>query len=138
MAPIIKVPEQFLLVKYAEARVPGVSNSEDLELGANCQLFAYQFLLYYGKWLPPFRSSELWEDTAFTSQVFTIEPLDLLLFNKEDKAWGAHMGVALGEGVVIHLSKEIGSPVVWTFAEFANHLEYAYFIGAKRVLANTR
>lgn len=46
--------------------------------GANCQLFAYEFLRYHGLEIPDFRSSELWGDQEYTCITVTLKPLDLI------------------------------------------------------------
>ncbi|WKW50268.1 hypothetical protein [Rhodomicrobium lacus] len=61
-----------------------------------------------------------------------IEPLDLLFFNREAKTYCAHVGLYMGAGLVAHLAKHVGTPTLWTLADFAARPEYASFIGAKR------
>jgi len=101
--------------------------------GANCQNFAYEILRHFGLDVPYLRSSNLWEDTEHTTIADEPRALDLLLFNRMEKPWGAHVALHVGDGQAIHLSKKIGSPVVWPFARFHEQPEYAVFIGAKRV-----
>ena len=128
---MLEVPPHFMQVRYNTACYPGAR--EGLEHGANCQLFAYELLRHFGLTLPNFRSSELWEDTTYTEKVVEFKPLDLLLWNKTQVAWGAHIGVYLGDNQVIHLSKAVGTAALWTLADFQKHERYTYFIGAKRV-----
>lgn len=45
--------------------------------GANCQLFAYEFLRGHGFVIPALRSSDLWKDTEHTFAVAFPEPFDL-------------------------------------------------------------
>ncbi len=130
---MLEIPAAFWHVPYVDARIPGVPEPEDLAARANCQLFAYQLLRYHGKHVPDFRSSELWTDDTYTMRVTSFEPLDLMLYNRTPEPWGAHVGVYVGDDQVIHLSKEIGRPVLFRCAEFATHARYACFIGAKRV-----
>ncbi|HEU0030458.1 MAG TPA: NlpC/P60 family protein [Kofleriaceae bacterium] len=130
---MLAVPERFLDVAYVGARVPGVGDPDDLAAGANCQVFAYALLRHHGLVLPPFRSSELWDDDTYTARVTEFEPLDLMLYHDVPEAFGAHVGVYLGDGAVIHLSKQNGRPVIQPHASFAALPKYAYFIGAKRV-----
>jgi hypothetical protein len=80
-----------------------------------------------------FRSSDLWDDTRDTIAAENPEPLDLLLFNRSQGAWGAHVAVFLGDSQAIHLSKQIRRPVIWTLTQFAVNPLYRCFIGAKRV-----
>lgn len=119
-------------VRYNASCCPGVARG--LEHGANCQHFAYELLRHFGSVIPNFRSSELWEDTVHTEKVFNFKPLDLLLWNKTPQAWGAHVGVYLDDNQVIHLSKAVSLPSVWAIEEFQQHEQYAFFIGAKRII----
>jgi murein DD-endopeptidase / murein LD-carboxypeptidase len=134
---MLAIPEYFLAIPYDSTCYPGASGPKGLESGANCQRFAYELLRYFGYAVPDLRSSDLWEDTNFTKQVSEFEPLDLLLWNKIDQAWGAHVGVYLGEGKAIHISKKIGVPAIWPVEQFTEQEEYKIFIGAKRVLAKS-
>jgi cell wall-associated NlpC family hydrolase len=118
-------------VRYNASFYPGVQKG--LEHGANCQHFAYELLRHFGLILPDFRSSELWEDCVYTNPAKELKPLDLLLWNKTPEAWGTHVGVYLGDGQVIHLSKAVGIVSIWMLEEFQKHEQYAFFIGAKRV-----
>jgi cell wall-associated NlpC family hydrolase len=58
-----------------------------------------------------------------------------LLFNPTPDAYGAHVGVYLGEGRVLHLAKRIGKPAVWPLDRFAREPGYETLIGAKRVIS---
>ncbi len=104
-------------------------------MGANCQLFAYEVLRHFGLAAPALRSSDLWTDTRATIRVSAARPLDLLLFNATDDAYGAHVGVRVDEGRVLHLCAEMGRPAVWDMTEFAAHERYRVLIGIKRVVA---
>ncbi|MEU7410025.1 MULTISPECIES: hydrolase [Streptomyces] len=109
-----------------------------LERGANCQLFAYEVLRHFGLAVPALRSSELWADTQSTARVPVAQPLDLMLFNATDDAYGAHVGVMVGEGRVLHLCAEAGRPAVWGMTEFATRRRYRVLIGIKRVLGTAQ
>jgi lipoprotein Spr len=122
----LEIPPRFFRVRYDGRRYPGSA-------GANCQRFAYEMLRHFGCEIPDFRSSELWADTCCTRRVKRMRPLDLLLFNRTRRAWGAHVAVYLGRGRAIHLCKAIGRPAVWSFDEFAACDRYRVFVGAKRV-----
>ena len=100
----IKIPKAFYDVEYKADRIPGVENQSDLTLGANCQVFAYALLNANGLHVPNDRSSELWSDTNYSEVVTDFEPLDLMLYSPTGEAYGAHVGVYIGEGKVIHLS----------------------------------
>jgi cell wall-associated NlpC family hydrolase len=65
--------------------------------------------------------------------VQSLQPLDLLLWNKHEDAYGAHVGVYIGDGEAVHLSKEIGYPVLTPVDDFPNNPLYRVFIGAKQV-----
>ena len=131
---MIDIPPRFFEVTYKGAHYPGSPKVNGLEGGANCQVFAYELLRHHGVTVPDLRSSDLWEDTQFTTQVTDLQPLDILLWNKTDNPWGAHVGVYLGENKVIHLSKANHTAVIWTLEEFLKQPAYTVFIGAKRVL----
>jgi hypothetical protein len=133
----LPIPARFRAVRYDGSRYPGVGCG--LEEGANCQKFAYEFIRHHGCVIPDFRSAELWADTAYTQAISKpapegFEPLDLVLFHSTPDAWGAHVGVYLGQGLILHLSRQVGRPVIWSFKDFASRPEYAFHIGAKRVL----
>lgn len=139
MAQVLhQLPAAFWTVPYVGSRFPGsraVTDRPGLAMGANCQLFAYEVLRYFDLAPPVLRSSELWTDTQTTSRVSVAQPLDLLLFNATDDAYGAHVGVWVDEGRVLHLCAETGRPVVWEMAEFAARERYRVLIGIKRVIA---
>ena len=126
------LPAWFRSVRYDGARLP--DGGHDLSEGANCQRYAYAVLAHFGIELPPWRSSELWEDSERTRRVASFEPLDLLLFNRDAKPFGAHVAVYAGAGRALHLAKSEGRPALWSLAEFAAREEYHVLIGVKRGL----
>ncbi|WP_228034200.1 hydrolase [Streptomyces spongiae] len=129
------IPDAWWSTPYVGARFPGsrsVKAHPGLAEGANCQFFAYEVLRLHGIDMPAWRSSELWHDTGRTTRVSAPEPLDLVLFNAGEDAWGAHVGVVVDEGRVLHLSAEMGRPAVWSMAEFAARDRYRTLIGFKR------
>lgn len=128
----IEVPPAFRDIRYDAARHPQAV-AFGFDNGANCQLWAYALLKHFGVDVPPFRSSELWDDAEFTELVRDFEPLDLLLFNDADSAWGAHVAVYLGDGFVAHLSRQVGVPEVRSVEEMLGNPKYRMLIGAKRV-----
>jgi hypothetical protein len=128
----IEVPPEFRCTPYDDARHPGAAEF-DFDRGANCQLWAYALLKHFGIEVPPFRSSELWDDNEFGVAVHEMEPLDLVLFNDTDHSWGAHVGVYLGAGVVAHLSRHIGLPEVRTIEEMLRTPKYRVLVGTKRM-----
>jgi len=132
-----RLPATFWNVPYVGARFPGsraVTERPGLALGANCQLFAFEVLRHFDLAPPALRSSELWTDTRATVRVSVAQPLDLLLFNATDDAYGAHVGVRVDEGRVLHLCAEAGRPAVWEMADFATRERYRVLIGIKRVI----
>ncbi|MCX4572413.1 hydrolase [Streptomyces sp. NBC_01571] len=130
-----RLPELIWSTPYVGRRFPGsrsVAERPGLADGANCQFFAYEVLRHLGPRLPPWRSSELWADTVLTERVRESRPQDLALFNHGDEAWGAHVGVVVGEGRVLHLCAEVGRPVIWPLREFATRERYRTLLGFKR------
>jgi len=130
---MISIPPHFLTIPYNGDNFPGAEGFDGLTEGANCQVFAYTLLAHHGIELPLFRSSELWDDDQFTRVVTDFEPLDLLLFHETNQAFGAHIGVYVGDGYVLHLAKHRGLPIVETIAELQKHPRHRVFIGTKRV-----
>ncbi|WP_282692733.1 hydrolase [Streptomyces sp. CC208A] len=134
---ITRLPADFWTVRYDGSRFPGaaaVAARPGLAAGANCQLFAYEVLRHFGLRPPDLRSSELWDDTAATVRVPVARPLDLLLFNSTDRAYGAHVGVWTGDDAILHLCAEVGRPAVWRPEDFAVRGRYGVLLGAKRAL----
>ena len=136
-SPVVDhIPAALWHVPYKASRFPGspaVADRPDLAEGANCQLFAYEVLRHFGLAPPALRSSDLWADARDTIRVPVAEPLDLLLFNATEDAYGAHLGVSAGEGRVLHLCREVGRPAVWDMEEFAARDRYRVLVGVKRV-----
>ncbi|MGW4898402.1 hydrolase [Kitasatospora sp. NPDC004240] len=131
-----QLPAGYWNVPYVGARHPGspaVAERPGLAEGANCQLYAYAVLARFGPAPPPLRSDELWADREHTVRVRTPRLLDLLLFNAGADAYGAHVGVWLGEDAVLHLCREVGLPAVWPLADFAARERYAVLVGIKRM-----
>lgn len=133
---MIELPDSFWEVRYVGARYPGspaVLARPGLADGANCQLFAYEVLRHFGYDPPDLRSSELWDDTVSTQRVAVPRPLDLVLVNSTNDAWGAHMGVWADDDRVLHLCAETGRPALWGLAQFAARPSYRELVGYKRV-----
>jgi murein DD-endopeptidase / murein LD-carboxypeptidase len=133
---MLEIPELFWTVEYDGENLPRESGGYQLTGGANCQVFAYAILQHFGIAIPPLRSSDLWSDTRFTRRVSGYRPLDLLLFNRTEAAWGAHVALFVGENKAIHLSASEGRPVIWRLEDFAIREQYAVLLGGKRVLAS--
>lgn len=129
----LPIPPQFRDVPYNAEHFPGAGTS-GLEDGANCQQYAYSVLRYFGFVIPDFRSSELWEDTLHTRVSPAMQPFDLVLLNREPRAYGAHVGLCVGDGLILHLSRGIGMPALETLAEMQARPEYSHLIGCKSIL----
>jgi cell wall-associated NlpC family hydrolase len=130
-----RLPPWIWATPYVGRRFPGsrsVTERPGLAHGANCQLFAYEVLRYFAVDLPDWRSSELWADSGRTERVHPPRPLDLVLFNAEGNAWGAHVGLVLGKSRILHLCAEVGRPAVWSLQEFAARERYRTLLGFKR------
>jgi hypothetical protein len=89
-------------------------------------------LRHFGRTIPDFRSSELWDDENYTFAVEEFAPLDLILFNHARRAFGAHVGVFVGEDSVLHLARRVGAPAVWSLHAFAEIASYRVVVGGKR------
>lgn len=131
----VEIPKDFLKVYYNSSAYPG--NASGFLEGANCQHFCYEILRHNGFQIGDLRSSNLWEDCDFTKKVDKPKPFDILLFNSNKKSWGAHVGLFLGEGRIIHLAKKIGIPVIWTESKFYEQPEYKTLVGIKRPTIKT-
>ena len=130
--PALEIPARFRNVPYNGSCYPGRSGLRGLRRGANCQHFAYELLRHFGFIVPNLRSSELWADRKLSSRVYRLRRLDLVLFNRKRASWGAHVGVYLGGGKVLHLCKAVRRPQVWRLDEFVAREEYRTMPGAKR------
>ena len=97
-------------------------------------MFAYEFLRVNEIIIPNFCSSELWEDKIYTKEVKVLKPLDLMLYSKDGKSFGAHVAVYIGFGDVIHLSADNKIYEIIRHENIIKNQKYKYFIGAKRVL----
>lgn len=130
-SPILIAPK-FHDVPFDFDRYPGAPGVRGLDDGANCQLFAYEFLREHGFAIGDLRSSDLWEDTEHTYEVASPEAFDLLMVHDRPDAWGAHVLVCVGQGLFLHLSRRIGRPAVESLEEILARPYYRYLIGFKR------
>lgn len=121
-------------VPFDGSRYPGAENPSPIEDGGNCQRYAYEVLAQFGHRIDDLRSSQLWADTDTTSHVRAndLTPLDLVLLNAKADAYGAHVGLVIATDQVLHLSREVGHPAVWSLADFAVRPRYATLLGGKR------
>lgn len=62
------------------------------------------------------------------------QDLDLVLFNREPRAWGAHVAVVM-DGQLIHLCAEVGTPAVWRWSHFTERERYRSVVGLVRIQA---
>jgi hypothetical protein len=135
MASIVPgIPERFWKVRFDPAHDVDAPILKSFDASPNCQNFAYEILRHFGRSIPQLRSSNLWEDTEHTTVVSEYQPLDLLLFNRMANPWGAHVALCVGDSEAIHLSKRLGTAVVWPIKKFAERPEYRVLVGAKRTL----
>lgn len=126
-------PEWVFRAPYAGSSNPQSLPPTPMSQGANCQRFAYGVLRLFGRAVPPHRSSELWGDARLAHvDIHDLRRLDLVLFNRTDDPWGAHIAVALDEGL-LHLCSEVGRPAVWAWSDFAERERYQVVVGAIRV-----
>jgi murein DD-endopeptidase / murein LD-carboxypeptidase len=132
----LSIQLEFFDSKYDASKYPGSGKCDGLKNGSNCQYFAYELLRHFGYTVPDLRSSDLWEDTEYSEIVNEFEPLDILFFNTDSKSYGAHVGLYIGAGKVIHLSKEVGYPTIWSLEEFQSRDHYSCLIGGKRIRKN--
>ncbi len=131
---MLDLPPHFMDVRYDAARIPGCDRPHDLSLGANCQVFAYEVLRQFGWVMPDLRSSELWTDRGFLRTVTEPSMLDLMFYNATQAAYGAHLGVFAGNGMVLHLSHANGRPRYETHADLMSQPAYTCFLGARRAM----
>ena len=126
-------PRWTLTCPYRANAIPGARRPDQLEFGANCQLYAYAILALFARSVAPHRSSELWDDPALTRVALEdAEDLDLALFSPTGDAWGAHVAVVLGNRL-LHLSAEVGRPALWHWRDFAVRPRYRVLVGLIRV-----
>jgi hypothetical protein len=134
----VNIIQELLEVRYESSRIPGIDNQSNLSLGANCQVFAYEFLKVNDIEIPNFRSRELWEDEIYTKIVKDFKPLDLMLYSKDGKSFGAHLAVYIGFGDVIHLSADNRVYEIIEHENIIKNQKYKCFVGAKRVLGSKK
>lgn len=132
------IPSSYWGIPYSGKHHPGGGSSTNVFEGANCQSFAYAVLRLFGRRIPDFRFSDLWLDRGSTIVADEPRVLDLALFGGGENAWGAHVGVYLGDGRVLHLCKEEGFPALWTLGEFRSRPRYRPLVGFKRCVTGFR
>jgi murein DD-endopeptidase / murein LD-carboxypeptidase len=132
----ITIPERFQNVVYDPKCHPGAPGVRGVERGANCQQYAYEFVRAFGFIIPDLRSSDLWADIVSTQYSNQPKRFDVVLVHNAPDPWGAHVGVYLGNGHVLHLSKEIGAPAIESLQSMMRRAQYGYLIRFKRILAN--
>jgi hypothetical protein len=133
-----RLPAPYGEVAYVYERYPGAPGVAGIRAGANCQLYAYAVLAHFGLHVPPLRSSDLWDDARLHPVTDGEQPLDIVFYNRIRAAFGAHIGVVVGEDAVLHLCAEIGRPVVWPQQAFAQRPAYAVRLGARRLRSGRR
>jgi cell wall-associated NlpC family hydrolase len=130
----LALPDAFWAMRYSGAHHPGAPQTEDpLHVGrANCQVFAYTVLRFFGRRVPDLRSSEIWADRAWSQPVERFEPLDLIFWNQTFEPYGAHVGLYWGDGQALHLARSERAPVVWPLTRFAERARWQVCLGGKR------
>jgi hypothetical protein len=135
--PLVALPREYWDVPYDGARYPGAVARGELQRGANCQMWAYEVLDYFGFAVPDLRSDELWRDEVATQRISdSPKALDLVLYSVDHDAYGAHVGVWTGTAIA-HLCQEVGRPTVWAQADCDARARYAVRIGFKRPILRT-
>ena len=119
-------------VRYNGARHPLAGPGSIFDEGANCKRFVFELLRHFGYEVGAMRSSELWDDRRFTRPVSRMRQLDILMFNRTDRSWGAHLALCLGNGLAVHLSEQVGRAAIWEVSEFPKHERYRSLVGIKR------
>ena len=130
----IPIPDHLWDVRYNSDHFPGAPNFRGVDGGANCQQYAYTVLRHFGFVISDFRSSDLWDDTLHTRTASSPTPFDLVLVHRGPESYGAHVGVYVGDGLVLHLSRQINAPAVETLSEIQSREQYRHLIGFKTVL----
>lgn len=130
----LTIPECFHNVRYNADHFPGAPGADGIRGGANCQQYAYSILRHYGYQIPDLRSSDLWSDTQYTRVSAHMQPFALVLVHNEPESFGAHVGLCVGEGLILHLSRKIDAPAIETLEEMQARDEYRCLIGFKTVL----
>jgi cell wall-associated NlpC family hydrolase len=130
----IRIPERFKKVLYDNNRYPGAPGAQGVARGANCQQYAYEFVRAFGFAIPDFRSSDLWADNANTRFSQRPKRFDLVLMHNVPDPRGAHVGVFLGNDLVLHLSKAIGVPAIESIQSMMRRAQYRHLLGFKRIL----
>jgi murein DD-endopeptidase / murein LD-carboxypeptidase len=133
----LEIPKRFRRVRYNGKCYPGAPGVRGVRAGANCQQYAYEFVRAFGFTIPDLRSSGLWADVAHTATVELPQPFDLVLLNGKPNPWGAHLGVYLGNSLVLHLCKKIGAPAIESIESLTQRPKYRCLIGFKRILIGT-
>jgi lipoprotein Spr len=120
-------------IRYNSSIIPDWNKKDIIHTGANCQVYAYEILRFNNKNIPDYRSSELWEDTLYSSIVSSeYHPWDILFFNKNNDPYGAHLGIYLWDNKILHNSKDIWKPAISELNDFKKIEKYKCLIWAKR------
>jgi len=136
LAPCGGSPAWVSCAPYLSDAHPGAADPRPWGEGANCQRYAYAVLALFAREVPPHRSSELWADLRFGHPPRDdARDLDLALFGRSEKAWGAHVAVVVGD-VLLHLCAEVGRPTTWRWSDFAERERHSHLVGLVRVAPN--
>lgn len=117
----------------------------DPEKGTNCELLVQALVRARGFYIPPFRSSQLYEDQLFTLLVHDagqIQTGDILGFCEVEKRdfYGIHVGLAWvvdnEEVKVIHNARHLGNVKVQGLNEVMEYEKHARLAWIKRPVAS--
>ena len=70
----------------------------------------------------------------YTGVSATPAPFDLVLLHSRADSYGAHLGVYIGDGLVLHLSRQNDVPAIETLEDLRATERYRHLIGFKSVL----
>ena len=127
-------PEWLWEIPYDGSQHPQAAALKPVREGANCQRFASTVLGLFGLHVPALRSSELWADPRLARiPPRSLQLLDLVLFAAGASAYGAHVGVHVGQDQVLHLCAEVGTPAVWRYHDFTARKRYQNLLGGLRL-----
>lgn len=135
MIDLERLPESLRTMSWDGSVHPETVGEGALHDRANCQVFVYEVLRFFGRRVPRLSAAEFWVDDKHTQGVEQPEPLDVLLFAGTTDPSNAHFGVYLGQESVLHLCQELGHPIVWKMSEFSRRERYSVLVGIKRARA---
>ncbi len=142
--------KEAVIVPYKPGRNPDTTPVEEVfahpEEGANCELLVQAIVSARGFELPPLRSSDIYEDTEYTSPVEDISEAktgDMIGLCPEDKLdlRGIHIGMIWidGENInIVHNARHEGSAKIQTIDEAMQYPGHAKARWIKRPIKENR